>query len=265
MNEEYNIMIVDDEKYVREAIQDAVEWENYGVEVVKTAANAPEALDYLERAKKHEEGYKKVDLILTDVRMPVVNGIDLIRQVARDYPKVDTIIISGYAEFDYARQALRYGAKDYLLKPISEGALIDAVLNRKNSREKKELLEQTGESQEPAENIHYSSTVRRIISIVNNEISNEDLSLKWISANRLFLNENYLGKLFQKETGRKFNTWLLEKRMTMAMRLMAEDPDAQIQSIADQTGYGNNSQYFSIAFKKYTGKTPSEYKKILRS
>jgi two-component system response regulator YesN len=265
MNKEYTIMVVDDEKLVREVIAGALDWASYGVKVVKAAANAPEALDYLERAGRNEEGFENVNLMLADVRMPVISGIELIRRVSREYPDVRSIVISGYAEFDYAREALRCGAKDYLLKPISEDTLMEAVLRQKNEREKEELLRQTGESAPAGESVHFSSTVSRIISIVNNEIANENLSLKWISANRMFLNENYLGKLFQKETGKKFSTWLLEKRMATAMALMAENPDIQIQQVADETGYGNNSQYFSIAFKKYSGKTPSEYKKILRS
>ena len=96
------------------------------------------------------------------------------------------------------------------------------------------------------------------------EISNEELSLKWISAQKLFLNENYLSKVFQKEVGQKFSAYLLDRRMMLAMEMLARDGDALILDVARAAGFGENSQYFSSSFKKYTGYTPTEYKKYIK-
>ena len=81
----------------------------------------------------------------------------------------------------------------------------------------------------------------------------------------MYLNENYLSKLFQKEMHQRFSAYLLERRMLLAMRLMLHDPDVLIQTVARETGFGSNAQYFSIAFKKYTGYTPTDYRRMLAS
>lgn len=110
----------------------------------------------------------------------------------------------------------------------------------------------------------YSQTIQKILRTVQEEISNEELSLKWISANKLFLNENYLSKVFQKEVGQKFSAYLLERRMMLAMEMLAKDSDTLISEVAREAGFGDNSQYFSSTFKKYTGYTPTEFKKYIR-
>lgn len=110
----------------------------------------------------------------------------------------------------------------------------------------------------------FSNTVNHIITIVEKEIANEDLSLKWISQQKLFLNENYLSKIFQKEVKQKFSAYLLERRMLLAMRLLAGEADPLVADVASAIGFGNNPGYFASTFKKYTGYTPTEYKKKLR-
>ena len=261
MADTYRIMVVDDEEFVREAVAAQVPWEKYQIEVVKTAQNAIEALDYL---REHE-----VNLMLTDIRLPVMDGLELVRRAREEKPEVDFIMISGYADFEYARQAMRCGALDYLLKPLNEVSLLSAVRKAQESWEQRRLARQLKglgvdmEYQETAGRAAYSPTVSQLLAIVNEEIANEELTLKWISSERMYLNETYLSKLFQKEVGQKFTAYLVQQRMLLAMRLMLRLPDAMIQTIAARTGFGDNAQYFSIVFKKYTGLTPSEFRKKL--
>lgn len=261
MKQTYRVMVVDDEPIVRNAVASQVPWEEYGVEVI-TAANGIEALDNLEK--------KIVNLMLVDIRMPVMDGITLIKHVKSQWSEIECIILSGYAEFDYAQQAMRLGARDYLLKPLNEATLLRTVLEYMNVWEKKELLRKNpecmsvdSEALNKSLSVEYSRTVTKILQIVGEEIANEDLSLKWISAKKMFLNENYLSKLFQKEVHQRFSAYLMEHRMLLAMKLMRDENDMLILDIARKTGFGDNSQYFSSAFKKYTGYTPSEYKKMI--
>lgn len=256
----YRIMVVDDEPIVREAVASQIPWEKFEISVVKTAANAIEALEYLE---EHE-----VDLMLVDIKMPVIDGIELLKRVHEQKRDIDFIILSGYADFQYAQQAMRQGAKDYLLKPLDEASLLNAVTSCMESRRKQEFMKEIHENPatSPVKPVKppaagYSRTVTRILKIVEEEISNEELSLKWISSQRMFLNENYLSKLFQKEVKQRFSAYLLERRMLLAMQLLSHNGDALILDVARKTGFGDNSQYFSSTFKKYTGYTPSEYKK----
>lgn len=263
MEKAYRLMVVDDERIVREAIASHIPWETYGIRVVFTAANALEALEYLQN--------NQAELILADIRMPVMDGIELLKRAKRLDAETDFIILSGYADFSYAQEALRHGARDYLLKPLDEAALVTAVLKCKNEKENRRFLKEIGTNPaltrilpESQKQKTYSQTIQKTLRTVQEEISNEELSLKWISANKLFLNENYLSKVFQKEVGQKFSAYLLERRMMLAMELLAKDGDTLISEVARTAGFGDNSQYFSSTFKKYTGYTPTEFKKYIR-
>lgn len=266
MSDVYKIMIVDDERIVRESIASQIAWETYGILVEKVAANAVEALEYLE---KHT-----VDLMLVDIRMPVMDGIELLGRVRAAGRETACIILSGYADFSYAQEAMRFGARDYLLKPLEESALVEAVLKCREEKLRHQFLDQIQllhGREEPEADIarkggqrRFSNTVNHIIAIVEEEIANENLNLKWISQQKLFLNENYLGKIFQKEVKQKFSAYLLERRMLLAMHMLAGRADPLVADVAAAIGFGNNPGYFASTFKKYTGYTPTEYKKKLR-
>lgn len=110
-----------------------------------------------------------------------------------------------------------------------------------------------------------SAIVDKLMKYVEANISNEDLSLKWIAKNVLYMNEVYLSKLFSKETGEKFSQYLTRVRIEKALELMKNSDCDKVYEIAQQVGLGKNPQYFSQIFKKYTGYTPTEYKERLLS
>lgn len=259
MKQMYRVMVVDDEPIVRSAIAKQIPWAAHEIELV-TASNAIEALELLKE--------QPVDLMLVDICMPVMDGIALMKQVKENWSEIEFIILSGYAEFDYAQRAMRLGAKDYLLKPLDDVTLLRTVLDSMAVWKRQELAKTCPETSKmtatPRTFGGYSRTVTKILQIVEEETANEELSLKWISAKKMFLNENYLSKLFQKEVHQRFSAYLMERRMLLAMKLLNEDQDMLILDVARKTGFGENSQYFSSAFKKYTGYTPSEYKKLVR-
>ena len=128
----YKVLLVDDEAMVTQGLTRFVKWQEAGYTVAGTATSVAKALDFLEK--------ESVDLVITDVQMPVQNGIDLIRILKDRYPKIKSIILSGYAEFSYAQQAMRFGALGYLTKPINFAAmrvLLDEVrtkLDEENQR-----------------------------------------------------------------------------------------------------------------------------------
>ncbi len=120
----YRVLLVDDEEMVTQGLSRFVPWNEVGYEIAGTATSVARALTFLES--------QPVDLVITDIQMPVQNGIDLIRILKEQYPKIKTIILSGYTEFSYAQQALRLGALDYLTKPVNFSAmrqLLDRVHN----------------------------------------------------------------------------------------------------------------------------------------
>lgn len=111
----------------------------------------------------------------------------------------------------------------------------------------------------------YSSLIKDTIRIIDENIGNEKLSLRWIAGTILYTNVDYLGKIFKKETGMNFSHYVMEKRMEYAKELIMGGKKDRIYEVAEKVGYGSNSQYFSQVFKKYTGISPLEYKEITRA
>lgn len=113
------LVVADDEERVCRLIAALGNWEKLGIKVVGTAANGIEALDIISR--------EKVDILITDIRMPGYNGLELIERVKKIAPDIKIMIISGYATFEYAQTAIKSGVNDYLLKPINKEALNEAL------------------------------------------------------------------------------------------------------------------------------------------
>ena len=117
----------------------------------------------------------------------------------------------------------------------------------------------------PAQNKIYSALIAETVKIIDENIGNEELSLRWLAGSILYTNVDYLGKLFKKEVGKNFSHYVMEKRMELAKQLIFEGRNDKIYEVAEKVGYGSNSQYFSQVFKKYTGVSPVEYKELVRA
>jgi YesN/AraC family two-component response regulator len=241
----YSILIVDDEKWVRKALQYTVSKTRLPFEVVKECSNGREALDYL--------GENQVDLVMSDVRMATMDGLELVVQLAQCSPPQDVIMISGYDDFTYIQQALRAGVFDYLLKPVETEemkACLDKWLQRRGQAVgsfRKGKME---------ENIELSP-VESVKEYVRNNLSNE-ITLTEAAA-RVFFNPSYLSQLFKQQTSKNFVDYVLEERMMEAKRLLESTP-LRISDIARRLGYSDLA-YFSTVFKKTTGFTPTEFRK----
>ncbi|CBK73870.1 Response regulator containing CheY-like receiver domain and AraC-type DNA-binding domain [Butyrivibrio fibrisolvens 16/4] len=113
------VLLVDDEPFILQGLQLLVDWEKEGCHI-STASNGKEALDYVES--------NPVDLIISDIKMPVMSGVDLLKNL-RTQLNQDTyfVIVSGYAEFGYAQEALRYDCTDYILKPVEQEQLVGII------------------------------------------------------------------------------------------------------------------------------------------
>lgn len=512
----FKILLVDDERIITEGISKVIDWESMGTNLIGTARNGIEAFNMIEE--------KQPDIVISDIKMPGMNGLELVSKVHRTYPDIRFILLSGFSEFDYAKQAMEFGVKHYLLKPCNENAIMDAVielcneLKQDQDREqfinemkgtllsvlpyaKEQLLKEfitnhyenknldyyqkllqtdvtttevrlvlfqlegdfqfehmfaikniaenifekylisctvgetilflleedlhtsnlhssiekikkvfyqyyrmdttiaisetgnilhsnklyqdaldclsyrfylgeggvitkkdianQGQSDylefyyddqnycrlvksgcwedvnkeiitffqhltelrldinntksfviqlfnsmirlcEPKEMNMYlmklslllemdtiqnmkflfesvaheitnsfylsnknkhSAIINKVIEIIEQHISNQNLSLHWVANEMLYMNADYLGKLFKKETGEKFSNFLTRLRIEMAIKLIVNHNDVKVFEIAEKIGYGENPQYFSQVFKKHTGYTPSEYKK----
>lgn len=262
----YHLVIADDEMIIRRGLE-SVSWQDYSFQVVGVAKNALEVLEIFET--------QQVDVLLTDIRMPGMNGLELSERVLALNPAIKIIYLTGYSEFEYARQALKQGAADYLLKPIGDDELI-ACMNRvremleeekqkvlEDNRQKKELdnfrlLAQSGEfmKNEPAD-AEQENMISTILAYIMDHYT-EKISLVSLSE-ALHFSTGYVSKLIKKKTGFTFLEILTNIRMYYAARLLSTT-DLKGFEICDRIGF-SDEHYFTQVFKKVYGMTPNEYKR----
>ena len=125
----YTVLVVEDEYEQRRAVIERVNWEAAGFEVVGEAENGVEALDIIETLEP--------DLILTDIKMPMISGLELAKRVRELRPATQMVILSGYDSFEYAREAINYNIISYLLKPISSDELSRELFTIKKRMDEK--------------------------------------------------------------------------------------------------------------------------------
>lgn len=125
----YKLLIVDDEDFEREGIARLINWTQYGIEMVGTAWNG---LDGIEKAKR-----LRPDIVLTDIKMPVMNGIEMIRTLREDFPEMEFAVLSGYGEYEFTSQAMEQGIRHYILKPCNEDKVIETMEKVKEDVDRK--------------------------------------------------------------------------------------------------------------------------------
>lgn len=246
----YKLMVVDDEQTICDGLKELINWGEYGVQLIGTSQDGMEAFC---KAKEEDP-----DIILTDIMMPRMNGIELLKKVYEEKMDVRFIFMSAYGEFAYAREAMRYGVKHYLLKPFNEEQIIEAINELCGELVKRNVTHNFLPHKE------YSEVTKNVLEIAEKELSNSELSLKWIAENFLFMNVDYISRKFSHDTGQKFTDYLRAIRMERARELLLSDKNTNIYIVAAETGFGNNPQYFSQIFKNMTGLSPTEYVKKLR-
>lgn len=133
------LIIADDERVIRETISRLIDWESLGIKLTGLCKDGIEAY--------HMILDESPDIVLTDIRMPGMSGLELVREITQTDRQIQFIILSGYEEFDYAREAMQYGVRHYLLKPCNENKLIESVKaasedNRRLHRQEEERLRQ---------------------------------------------------------------------------------------------------------------------------
>jgi len=242
----YKAILVDDDEFVLKGFQQKISWESLDVKLMATAKNGSDALTLVTELKP--------DILITDIRMPIMDGMALLEALRENGSKVKVIIISGYGEFELAQKALRLNAAEYLLKPTSKED-VEAALKKIVSDIK---LEDQERSEKSINEIGSSDS--GVVSLVKDYVQSnyhQSIYLKDISK-LIFLSENYLSTLFKKGTGVTFKEYLISVRMKKAKAFLAK-PGLKIYEVAGLVGYESN-EYFSNIFKETFGLTPKEYR-----
>ena len=158
----YKVLLVDDEILVREAISAKIEWEQIGFELVGDCENGKDAIEFV---KEHP-----VDLVLTDICMPYIDGMGLSRYLYENMPQTKIVIFSGYSDFEYAKQAIQYKVAEYLLKPVTAKELTEVLIrirekldSERSEEEKIDVLKKAYRTYTKNEALIISKTLSRLI------------------------------------------------------------------------------------------------------
>jgi two-component system response regulator YesN len=258
----YDIAIVDDEPAICRGLSKKIDWEGLGFHVAASFLDGEDVLEYLT--------HKDLVVILTDIRMSVVSGLDVAREVHNRDLKTEVVLLTGYKDFEYAREALRYGVRDYLLKPINLQeikSVFTQIHQRLERGESKSIAHENRSSSltEMADDnntdVMNSQAIELVCLYIRSHI-HDDLTLDNV-AQEFYYSTAYFSRLFKQKTGKTFLTFLTECRMEKAELLLRDEPDLGISGIAKKVGYGD-SNYFARVFKQYSGRTPSIYRRELR-
>ena len=257
------LLIAEDEELFRRELETTVPWGDWGFVLVGAAEDGAQAWDLIRE--------RRPEAVLTDIRMPVLDGIGLMRRTAELPPPERPlfVIVSGYADFRYAQEAVRLGAFDYLLKPVDdevlEATMRGAAAELGNREARVDLSRSLDTDPGPAFFRSYVPGRVREPGDAHVEAAVEEISGRYLSdltaetvAERLGISGDHLARLFKRRTGYTFNEYLTRRRIQKAVELL-RNPTVRVGEVADLCGY-RDSRYFSALFRRLVGMTPSEFR-----
>jgi len=232
----YKALIVDDEYEIRRSLARYFPWGESGFVVAGQAQDGGEARQYVKA--------NRVDLVLCDIKMPVLSGLEFARWVHEEGLPVKTVFLSAYRKFDFAQEALRYGVKRYLVKPPDFTAMTACLT------EIKEELD--GESRD----ISVPDPV--VDAVIAYTMGNTADATLREAARLVGMNPHYLSVYFSSRTGRTFSQHLTRIKMERAAVLLRDHRNT-VLSVSDALGY-TNPKNFSRAFRTFHGVSPRDFR-----
>jgi len=236
----YSLVIADDEPIILRYLENEIDWNAYGFSLKGVASDGLETLELVRAVAPH--------LLILDIQMPNMDGIEVLRRVRRESPATLTIILSAYSLFSYAQEAIRNDAIGYLLKPI-DAEQLDEMMIRASRK-----LQERGTR--PV-NVEDSADPVILAQQYMERHFSENVSLESV-AEHCFVSPSYLSKAFRTRLNCGFSEYLTKLRINEAKRLLTFSR-YKVQDIALTVGF-NDLAYFCRVFKRATGKTPLEYK-----
>ena len=257
----YRVILAENEPLVRMGIKSMVNWEELDMRVVAECSDGVEAWAAY--------GTHNPDLIITDLKMPVMDGMELIRKIRAVDSQVRILVLTGIEDFDYARQTIRYDVSNYILKLSCTAEKFTLILKR--TLEELRKMNVSG-GKNPDKDIlpiresmfcdyksperDYPRKIVSALSIIRKDFD-KPISLQSV-ADDLNVSAGYLSRLFLSAMGRTFTDTLNQIRVERAKMLLT-DRRLTAYRVGEMVGIGN-ATYFIRVFKKYTGETPNEYR-----
>ena len=252
----YRILIVDDEYEIRNGLCKYFPWNAAGFEVAGQVENGQEALDFLKSFP--------VDLVLCDIMMPVMSGIELAELIRKEFPDIKVCFLTAHKDFEFAQKAVSLNVLQYILKSASSTELLNIF------HDIKKQLDNFSASQHPSDNSIICETdpeeevpltrdmqlLQEIRSYVRDHYATPDLNSV---AEKIYMSPNYVSRLFKELTNQNFSDYLLDVKMENAEKLL-NNPHNRIYEISEALGY-KYVKNFSRAFHDYFGISPRDYRK----
>ncbi|MDF2842776.1 MAG: two component AraC family transcriptional regulator [Herbinix sp.] len=251
----YRVMLVDDEPWTLKGIQETFRWDNYGLMVVGAYESATLALQEILE--------KKPDVVFTDIRMPILNGMELLNEIRKHELDTEVIIISGFGQFDYAQEAIRQGAFDYVLKPVDEDETdsllerlkkkLDQKLEEKNKRIIEMIIDAPNEIKPEQYGLHSKFSHYQVIvmnGIVESGIKdllNDSPNLEYVDitmSNKVYYIINCENDLFDTIKGQGFS-------MTLGISKLSNSIE-EIPDLITQASIAANSLFITNKIDTYS-------------
>lgn len=250
------VLLVEDEDQARGYVRKVLEKLDAGFVVAGEAVNGEEGLRLI--------GSLQPDLVIADIDMPVMDGVELLKAARRDGFEGRFLMLTCMSDFEYARQALEYGASGYLLKLSMEPEVLRANLARietelagRDRLKKLDRVWSTLPAKDPGQGATDHPDINRVIAYLE-EHYQEEFSLKRL-AELACMEASYLSDLFKKKTGVTLTQYHQRLRVEAAA-LMLRETAMPVTEIGERVGFSGDS-YFIKIFKRWTGATPADYRK----
>ncbi|MFC0214062.1 response regulator [Paenibacillus chartarius] len=250
----WTVLLVEDEPQAREYVRAVFQKVTADFRVVGEANHGEEAIAFI---REHEP-----DLVISDIVMPVMDGVELLQTAREEGFDCRFVMLTCMSDFEYARQAVEYGASGYLLKLSMDAVSLERTLSKvgqelrqrgKLRKIERYLSDVTEPSLQPTDH----PTVNQVIALIQNHYR-DNLSLSSL-AEQVNIDSSYLSDLFRKKTGDTVTHYMQKVRVEAAKLLLLET-DRTVSEIGEQVGFVNDN-YFIKIFKKWTGATPSDFRR----
>lgn len=232
----YTVLIADDEQVIRSGLQKYILWNQIGFTCTGTVSNGREAIEAI--TQQHP------DVVLCDIRMPIVSGLDVARYVFEN--KLPTIVVlnSAYRDFEYARTAMAYGVRYYVVKSARHSELIDTFTQIKNELDQRQ--------NQPENDDQLLFQIKQYIG--------RNLQTVTLESAAAFVGRHpsSVSQYFRQQSGMLFSQYLTQERMRYAARLLC-DMRVRVNDVSERVGY-SSSQNFTRSFRQFYGVTPREYR-----
>jgi two-component system response regulator YesN len=233
----YKTIIVEDEKRIREGLKILVDWNALGFVIAGECENGVDAVKMLMGGG--------CDLLVCDIRLPGMTGLDVLKELRESGAGCKAIVISGYADFDYAKTAIDYGVKKYLVKPVNEMELAETLA----------VIRAELDGERNAETPVLSGLEAAVMRYIEKNYMH-DISIRKVSE-ELGYNSCYIGRAFLRKAGMPMRDYISMVRVKMASKLLLQG-DMKTQDIAFEVGFRDLNKFYR-EFKRFRNTTPKKY------